>query len=242
MKPIMQLDQQADAKRFGLREIGLVHDLRNLLQITSSAVQLIDREADRSNPAAIRRLAQSALASVERATALSREIVGVPLAAEHSRDLVDVSSVLGSMRDLISLTVGPSIAVEILSSDGLPHVRCAGRQLENALLNLVANARDAMPGGGALTISLFLDEDTINLATGAYEVALKIDDTGHGMTADLLRQVLTPFFTTKPADRGTGLGLSIVREFAVSCGGSVAIESILGEGTSVLLRLPSNRE
>ncbi len=241
MKPTMQLDEQAAARSFGLREMGLVHDLRNLLQIVSSAVQLIEREADRNNPAAVHRLAQSALASVDRATALSREIAGT-ISPDRSRELVDVATILATMRDLISLTVGPSVLVDIRSSDGIPQVRCDGRQLENALLNLVANARDAMPGGGELRISLFLDEDTVSLTTGGYEVALRIDDTGHGMTADLLRQVLTPFFTTKPADRGSGLGLSIVRDFAVSCGGSVAIESILGEGTSVLLRLPSHLE
>ncbi|OEO30712.1 hypothetical protein VW23_019785 [Devosia insulae DS-56] len=241
MKPTVQLND-ADVRSFGLREMGLVHDLRNLLQIISSAVQLIEREADRNNPAAVHRLAQSAQASVERATALSREIAGVSRSPDRSRELVDVATILGAMRDLISLTVGPSVRVDIYSSDGIPHVRCDGRHLENALLNLVANARDAMPGGGELRISLFLDEDSVNLATGGYEVALKIDDTGHGMSRDLLRQVLTPFFTTKPADRGTGLGLSIVRDFADSCGGSVAIESILGEGTSVLLRLPSHLE
>lgn len=241
MKPTVQFENDADPTTLGLRELGLVHDLRNLLQIISSAVQLIDREADAYNSEAVHRLAQSALASVDRATTLSREILVPRTSPDRSRGLVSMATVLATMRDLISLTVGPTVRVDILMSDGIPQVRCDPRQLENCLLNLVVNARDAMPGGGDLRISLFLDEDAVDLATGQYQVALKIDDTGHGMPADTLRQVLTPFFTTKPTGRGAGIGLSIVRDFAVRFGGSVTIESIVGDGTSVLLRLPSGQ-
>jgi signal transduction histidine kinase len=238
MDPILQPAARPDLASLGLGTAGLAHDLRNLLQIISSAVQLIDREVDRGNAAAVHRLAKSAQASVDRATALSREIITSTDADDEQ--LVSVAIVLVTLRDLISLTVGPTIQVEILSSDGIPAVRCSRRKLENALLNLVANARDAMPDGGRLKISLFLDETAVNLATGRFQVAVKVDDTGQGMSQATLRSVLTPFFTTKPADRGTGIGLSSVRDFVAGCGGSVTIESILGEGTSVLLHLPCN--
>lgn len=236
MNPTFQRNMDA-LPGISLGAARLAHDMKNLLQIISSAIQLIDREVDRGNTAAIHRLAQSAQSSVDRAAALSREFLDV--AAVDSEDpFVNVGVVLFGMRDLIALTAGPSIKVEVLSGDGLPSVRCSRRKLENALLNLVANARDAMPEGGQLTIALFMDDTAVSLTTGAFEVVLKVNDTGHGMSAGTLKQVLTPFFTTKPASQGTGLGLSSVRDFVANCGGSVSIDSVVGEGTSVMLRLP----
>lgn len=224
------------------RKLGLVHDLRNLLQVISSALQLIDREADRAGTAIdVHRLTQSALSSIDRAADLSRQILDTSSPTSAPADAVDLTAALVAMRDSISLVAGRSVAIEILTGDDVPQVRCDRREFENVLLNLVANARDAMPTGGQLTISLNgFSGGATGAVMGRSMAVLRVEDTGSGMSDATKHRALTPFFSTKPKDRGTGLGLAIVNDFALRAGGSVEIESILGMGTSIVVRLPSN--
>jgi signal transduction histidine kinase len=225
---------------FGVRKLGLVHDLRNLLQVVASALQLIDREADRGAVVDVHRLTRSALLSVDRAADLSRKILDTSTATSARPGLVDLNATLVAMRDPISLTAGRSVAIDVLSADSVSPVRCDRREFENVVLNLVANARDAMPTGGRLTISLFQNGGRENAAVSRLNVVLQVDDTGQGMSDATIRQALTPFFTTKPRHAGSGLGLAMVNDFALRAGGLVQIESIVGKGTSVILRLPSD--
>ena len=147
------------------------------------------------------------------------------------------------MEDLIGRTVGPSIAVETISGGDVWNVLVDPNQLENALLNLCINARDAMPNGGRLTIETAnrrLDERAAaerDLPEGQY-VSLRVSDDGTGMTPDVVERAFDPFFTTKPLGVGTGLGLSMIYGFARQSGGQVRIRSAVGEGTTVTLLLP----
>lgn len=220
---------------FSLRKMGAVHDLRNLLQIVASALQLIDREADRGAVTNVHRLTQSALLSIDRAATLSRSILDNSSQGGVQPDPVDLTDTLAVMRDRISLTAGRSIAVGIRAEDGVRSVRCDRGQFEDALLNLVANARDAMPDGGRVTISL---SQSVSEGSSRPRVVVRVTDTGQGMTDETRRQALVPFFTTKPKGKGTGLGLATVSDFATRAGGSVEIESVVGKGTSVILSLP----
>jgi signal transduction histidine kinase len=205
------------------------HDLRNQLQIVGSAVRLIARNLDPSDGDRLRAYIDGALISVDRASTLSQRIL------DRSRDdgaaeVVQLHLVLAALRDVVLLAAGPSIAVAFIRAEEVPAVVCHRRDLENVILNLVANARDAMDGVGRLTLSIACDGDA---------ALLRVTDTGCGMNPEVARRALTPFFTTKRDGGGTGLGLAMADEFARRAGGSIRIESVPGKGTSVILRLPA---
>lgn len=150
------------------------------------------------------------------------------------------------MTELIQRTVGPSIRLETISAPDLWPASVDTSQLENAILNLCINSRDAMPDGGRITIETanqWLDSDAAqanDLPAGEY-LSLTVTDTGTGMTPGVIAKAFDPFFTTKPIGQGTGLGLSMVYGFAKQTGGHVRIDSRLGEGTQVILYLPRNQ-
>ena len=150
---------------------------------------------------------------------------------------------VSGMEDLIRRTVGPAVAIEVVGATGLWAALVDPPQLENALLNLCINARDAMPDGGRITIEThnkWLDDhaaQTHDMPPGQY-LSLCVTDTGTGMSPDLVAKVFEPFFTTKPIGEGTGLGLSMIYGFARQSGGQVRIYSEVGEGTTVCIYLP----
>jgi CheY-like chemotaxis protein len=154
---------------------------------------------------------------------------------------------LADLEDLIRRTVGPSIEVEVVGASGLWPTLVDPNQLENSVLNLCINARDAMPDGGKLTIETsnkWIDERASrshDLPVGQY-VSLCVTDTGTGMAADVIAKAFDPFFTTKPIGEGTGLGLSMVYGFARQSGGQVRIYSEVGEGTTMCLYLPRHTD
>jgi len=159
--------------------------------------------------------------------------------------VLGVETVIGNMENVLRRLIGESIRVEVRVSPDLARVRIDGGQLENALLNLAINARDAMPNGGALTIAAAnctISEQTspigVDLTPGAY-VRISVTDTGVGMSRDTIDHALEPFFTTKPIGQGTGLGLSMVYGFVRQSGGNLKIYSEPGAGTSVQLFLPA---
>jgi signal transduction histidine kinase len=227
----------------GLMTVGVTHDLGNLLQAVGSAIRLIDRKLDDDARTEFAPLMECALESLARASALSRNILDLSKCKAALNEITCLDRTLGGIRQLVTLTAGPGVIVDVSLDGSLPPVVCNTRELENAILNLVINARDAMPVGGRLVISTHLE--IIPAGPGAGQpadvarVVLSVTDTGCGMSPDLARQAFQPFFTTKPDDKGTGLGLAMVSDFARRAGGSAEIESVVDFGTTVTLRLPS---
>jgi len=234
-----------DLKRLaslGLTSACLAHDMGNLLQVIASALHLIDRKLKECGATEPRMLCENALLAVDRIVALRSQILDLARSEPARLMPVDLSAVVEGLQGLIQLTLGPHIVFDVVCGDDAPVVTCVAQELENAILNLVLNARDAMPAGGRLHVSLSREADNwadaSAVAGGRPCAVLRVTDTGYGMSPDTLGRALQPFFTTKGSDRGTGLGLAMVAEFARRAGGTVEIESQPGEGTTVVLKLP----
>jgi signal transduction histidine kinase len=227
----------------GLSAACLAHDMGNLLQVVASAVCLIERDLKTTNIDGIRKRCMSAREAVDRIVALRNQILDLARVQPTVLQRVDVTAVLPGLRGLIDLTLGRDICFEMRCEDDVPAITCDAQELENALFNLVLNARDAMPSGGRLTVALSRGAggwaDPRVVVTQASRVVIRVTDTGCGMSPAVLSRVFTPFYSTKGAGRGTGLGLPMVSEFALRAGGSVEIESKLGVGTAVTLSLPA---
>jgi signal transduction histidine kinase/CheY-like chemotaxis protein len=226
---------------------GVAHDFNNLLQVVSSNLEMIRpalaAEPDRngSGPAA---LLTAALAGVERAARLTRHLLAFARRQPLAPATIDPLDLLRGMEDMLRRTLGETIAIEVVVDPAVWPIRADPPQLENAILNLAINARDAMPRGGRLRLSARntrLDTDMpeghADVASGEY-VRIDVSDSGHGMAAETLARAMEPFFTTKPDGQGTGLGLSMVFGFARQSGGNLAIESIPGRGTTASLLIP----
>ena len=220
----------------GLMTSGIVHDFRNVMQVVSSAMRLIEKNLDRPALLDVAPFINGALQSVDRANALSRQLLGVSREESAPEEAVCLESVLAAMRLPICWSAGPDIRVELALDGDAPAVFCCAREFESVILNLVINAKDAMPNGGGLRIAVYRG----SFDDGA-TVVVRVTDTGCGMSPEIAKRAFRPLFTTKPAGRGTGLGLAMVSEFARRVGGSVQIESAANCGTSVILRLPACR-
>jgi CheY-like chemotaxis protein len=181
--------------------------------------------------------------AANRAAALTHRLLAFSRRQTLDPKPTDANRLVAEMEDLVGRTVGPSIVVETVLADDLWTTLCDANQLENAVLNLCINARDAMPDGGSLTIgtaNTLLDARAAHeqgMATGEY-VVLCVTDTGTGMARDVIERAFDPFYTTKPMGRGTGLGLSMTYGFAKQSGGQVRIDSELGTGTTMRIYLP----
>ncbi len=222
---------------------GIAHDFNNHLTVISSNIELLQRRLPPDNPA-LSRLTEAAMAGVQRAATLTHRLLAFSRQQPLEPEPLDVSRLVSNMSDLLRRTLGEDIAIETVLAGGLWQTRVDANQLENVLLNLAVNARDAMPGGGKLTIetaNAYLDEayaaSHSEVTAGQY-VMLAVTDTGTGMTPEVIDKVFEPFFTTKPLGQGTGLGLSMVYGFVKQSGGHVAIYSELGQGTTVKVYLP----
>ena len=219
---------------------GVAHDLGNQLQIVASAVRLIERGLQRTGQDAFSPLTRSALESLDRAGALVLTMLG------RSPKPADAPLALGpcleAIQERILLVAGPSIVVEFVLGHDVPAVRCDLGELEDAIFNLVSNAARAMPLGGRLTLTVCRGDERPSETGLGPKAVLRVGDTGCGMSADVLTRAFKPYFTTQSGDRGTGLGLAMVRGFARRAGGSAEIESEVGIGTSVTLRLPGVAE
>jgi signal transduction histidine kinase len=221
---------------------AIAHDLNNNMQMVLSALDLMRCCLAQGRPADTALYVERAVESAERVTKLGRRLM-------RSRDCVvnrfvgvDVKSAIEKMRPIISQITGGSIELSLSLAEDLRPVSCDSLDFENALLNLVLNARDAMPAGGRLRVEtsrLFVDKTP--LRAGPYAV-VAVTDTGIGMTPDIARDAFDPYFTTKAPGRGTGLGLPSVKAFAVGHGGGIQAKSILGEGTVVTIYLPEQPE
>jgi PAS domain S-box-containing protein len=223
---------------------GLAHDFNNLLAGISGSLEVIDVLLAQGRLTNIARYIKMAQGSTRRAASLTQRLLAFSRRQTLDPKPVDANRLIGGMEDLIRRTVGPVIEVEVVGAGGLWLTRADPSQLENALLNLCLNARDAMaPGGGRLTIETankWLDERAAlerDLPPGQY-ISLCVSDTGTGMPPEVAARAFDPFFTTKPLGLGTGLGLSMVYGFARQSGGQVRIYSELGKGTTMCLYLP----
>lgn len=221
---------------------GVVHDLGNLIQIAASAVSIISRSPRAGQDAALEPILARARTALERAGALvrhTRSRTGKPsFTIRAMSDLQSLSSCLEEIQALLVWICEPGVTLTIELGPDLPRVRCNRVELQNAVLNLVINSRDASSEGGS--IAIVAHRITHGRFAGALE--LRVEDNGAGMSSETLAQAFTPYFTTKTDGRGTGLGLAMIQRFAHEAGGHVDIVSAPGEGTTVTLRLPSATE
>jgi len=227
---------------------GLAHDFNNLLTGISGSLELIRSRIAQGRADEIDRYIESATVSANRAASLTHRLLAFSRRQTLDPKPTDVNRLIRSMEELFRRTVGPAIQLETsFAAEPWPTL-CDPHQLENALLNLVLNARDAMPGGGHLLIetanSSLLDRRGApkdwpprNVPPGEY-VALSIADSGTGMTPEVVARAFDPFFTTKPIGQGTGLGLSMIYGFVQQSGGHVRLRSEEGQGTTVAIYLP----
>ncbi|WP_052710379.1 PAS domain-containing sensor histidine kinase [Azospirillum thiophilum] len=222
---------------------GVAHDFNNLLQAISSSLELIEQrlEAGRTD---IAPFAATARAAVDRASTLTRRLLAFARRQPLKPERADLNALVVGLWDLLGRSVGEAIRLERRLGEPLWPVHVDVSQIESALLNLVINARDAMPEGGTVTVETanagFTEADLVNdpgVEPGDY-VAMSVRDSGTGMPPDVLARVFEPFFTTKPIGQGTGLGLSQLYGFARQSGGFVRIDSAVGRGTAVHLWLP----
>ncbi|MBT2244486.1 PAS domain-containing protein [Sphingobium sp. BHU LFT2] len=222
---------------------GVAHDFNNLLQIVTGNLDLLQRALPDDQPR-LRRAADNAMAGAERAAILTQRLLAFSRRQPLAPDRVDPNRLIAGMSDLLHRTLGEMIEVETVQSPRVWPVEIDVNQMENALLNLAVNARDAMPQGGKLTIEVantHLDSHyaaTEQEITPGQYVLICVSDTGMGMDADTLSHAIEPFFTTKDVGRGTGLGLSMVYGFVKQSGGHVRVYSEAGQGTTVKIYLP----
>ena len=226
---------------------GVAHDFNNLLQVVLGNLDSLKRRIDGSgvpSRAELSRSVEGAMRGAERAASLTQRLLAFSRRQPLEPRPLDANRLVSGMSELLRRTLGESIAIETVLGGGLWRIFADPGQLENAVINLAVNARDAMPGGGKLTIetaNAHLDEayasEHQEVQAGQYAM-IAISDTGTGMTREVIASAFDPFFTTKEVGQGTGLGLSQVYGFVKQSAGHVKIYSELGEGTTVRIYLP----
>ena len=223
---------------------GIAHDFNNLLQGIVGSMELVRKLIQRGRTEETERFIASAMASAHRAAALTHRLLAFSRRQPLDPKPVKVNRLVAAMEDLLRRSVPEKIKMELALSAGLWTTLCDANQVENAILNLVINARDAMPYGGTLVIetsNTYIDADyaarAADIKPGQY-VCIAVTDTGAGMSGEVVERAFDPFFTTKPTGQGTGLGLSMVYGFARQSEGYAKIYSELGTGTTVKLYLP----
>ncbi len=223
---------------------GIAHDFNNMLTGIIGSLELLRRRLARGRTEDLDGLIDLGVTSANRAAALTHRLLAFSRRQSLDSKPVEMNELVNSMGELLHRSVNESIRLDMCLAEGLWTAEADPNQLESALLNLVLNARDAMPNGGMLMIETFnrhLDRDFTNayenLLPGDY-VVLSVTDTGSGMPESVISRAFDPFFTTKPIGQGTGLGLSMIYGFTKQSHGHVAIESQVGHGTTVQLFLP----
>lgn len=238
-----KLRQSQKMEAVGQLTGGLAHDFNNLLAGISGALELINARIAQGRWQETEKYITTAQGAAKRAAALTHRLLAFSRRQTLDPRPTDVNLLVEGMGELIQRTVGPSISVETVGAPGLWPTRVDASQLENALLNLCINARDAMPDGGRITIeaaNVRMNRDTARaheMPEGQY-LSLSVTDTGTGMTPEIIAKAFDPFFTTKPIGQGTGLGLSMIYGFAKQSGGQVRIYSQVGVGTTICIYLP----
>jgi signal transduction histidine kinase len=207
---------------------GIAHDFNNILTVVIGSIERAARVIDTPDRAQV--ALERALEATGRATALTAQLLAFARKTPMQIEAYDVNLIIHDLAYILELIVGESITVLAKPENAALPVDVDRSQLETALINLGANARDAMPNGGILTIETFAD--------GADRIAIRVSDTGIGMAPDTLERATEPFYTTKAVGQGTGLGLSQAYGFARQVGGELAIESTQNQGTRITITLP----
>ncbi|MBD8617201.1 response regulator [Pseudomonas putida] len=228
---------------------GIAHDFNNMLTGIIGSLDLMQRYIDAGRSSEIKRFSEAAVSSAHRAAGLTHRLLAFSRRQSLDRKRLAPNELVHSLEELFSRTLGEHLQLRLQLAPDVWPVNTDASQLENALLNLIINARDAMPDSGVLTIETANCEldATPEGATlepvkpGAY-VMFRVSDNGSGMSAPVLAKAFDPFFTTKPIGQGTGLGLSMIYGFAQQSGGQVTLQSRVGEGTCVRLYLPRHLE
>jgi signal transduction histidine kinase len=221
---------------------GIAHDFNNLLAIILGNLQLLEENQNLDQES--RDLVSDAVWSAERAAELTHRLLAFARRQRLTPEVTDLNHVVGEMTVLLRRTMGDAISIREELAPGLWTAMVDRGQLENALLNLVVNARDAMPSGGVLTIATGnaalrgeVPGEAQELAPGDY-VMLAVSDTGTGMPPEVVNRIFEPFFTTKEFGKGSGLGLSMVYGWVRQSGGHVLVDSEVDHGTTIRLYLP----
>jgi CheY-like chemotaxis protein len=222
---------------------GLAHDFNNLLAVITGSLELLEMRIAKGRFNDVERFITASQTAAKRASSLTHRLLAFSRRQTLDPLQTSVNVLVNDMADLIRRTVGPEITVELKLTPDLWTTPVDPSQLENALLNLCINGRDAMPEGGRIMIETanraFNDQDArLRKMTAGDYVALSITDNGTGMPPEVVARVFEPFFTTKPMGQGTGLGLSMVYGFARQSEGQVRIHSEVGKGTTVSIYLP----
>jgi PAS domain S-box-containing protein len=238
-----QLRQAQKMEAVGQLTGGVAHDFNNMLAVVSGSLELLGRRIGVDDPRSAG-LISSALEASRRAGNLTQRLLAFSRQQPLKPDVLDPNRLVSGMSDLFRHSLGAAIQLETVLAGGVWRIHADQNQLENALLNLAVNARDAMPDGGRLTIetqNAHLDHRYVakepGVPYGQY-VLLAVTDTGSGMPPDVIAKAFDPFFTTKEVGKGTGLGLSQVYGFVKQSGGHIKIYSEVGEGTTVKIYLP----
>lgn len=238
-----QLRQAQKMEAVGQLTGGLAHDFNNMLAGIAGSLEMLQVRIKQGRVGELEKYITAAQSASRRAAALTHRLLAFSRRQTLDPKPTDINRLIGEMEDLIRRTVGPSIQVEVVGTIGLWTALVDPNQLENALLNLCINARDAMPEGGRITIETankWLDPQASRereLPAGPY-LSLCVTDTGTGMSPETVKRAFDPFFTTKPLGEGTGLGLSMIYGFARQSGGQVRAYSEVGLGTTMCLYLP----
>ncbi|MGF6157303.1 PAS domain S-box-containing protein [Ensifer sp. KUDG1] len=233
-----QLRQAQKMETIGQLTGGVAHDFNNLLMAVLGNLELLRKHTHGDTKAT--RLIDGALQGATRGASLTQRLLAFARRQDLSVDPVDLRTLVRDMTDLLKRSVGTSIAIETVIPDRMDPVLADSNQLELALLNLVVNARDAMPNGGRISITLqvaSLAKDDDELAQGRYGV-LSVADEGHGMDEETLKKAIEPFFSTKELGKGTGLGLSMIHGLALQLKGTLRLSSTPGKGTTAELWIP----
>ncbi len=238
-----QLLQAQKMDAIGKLTGGIAHDFNNLLTGIITGIELIKRRTQENRPEKIMRYAEAALASASSAAALTHRLLAFARQQPLDARPIDINKHIRSLEDLMRRTIGKRIALTLDLTSQSAIALVDSSQLESALLNLVINARDALPNGGTIRVTTFAahSKGDARLADGAY-LALSVKDDGIGIEHSVIDKVFDPFFTTKPIGKGTGLGLSTIYGFARQSQGDVVIRSVVGHGTEVTLMLPAGIE
>jgi PAS domain S-box-containing protein len=240
-----QLQQSQRLDTVGQLAGGIAHDFNNLLAVILNYADFVSDELPEGD---LRRDVEEIQRAATRAADLTRQLLIFARREVTNPQVLDLNAVVAGVENLLRRTIGEDVELVLSLGHDLPCVRADPGQVEQVLLNLTLNGRDAMAGGGRLVVETTAvdlngtsDQGRPNVAEGRY-VRLSVSDTGTGMSAMVAARALEPFFTTKPAGQGTGLGLATVYGIVAGAGGSISIDSEEGNGTRVSINLPANDE
>ncbi|NKJ71478.1 PAS domain S-box protein [Rhizobium leguminosarum bv. viciae] len=233
-----ELFQSQKMEAIGQLTGGIAHDFNNLLMAVLGSLEILKKRMPRD--LSLTSLVDNAMQGAQRGAALTQRMLAFSRRQELHMEPIDVSGLVRGMMDMLSRSLGPLTVIETSFPVRLPTILTDPNQLEMAILNLVVNARDAMPSGGRIVLRACeesLPSGKGPLSPGRY-IRIAVIDEGEGMDAKTLEQAITPFFTTKGVGKGTGLGLSMVQGLASQSGGRLVMKSSLGEGTTAELWFP----